>query len=349
MRVVDLRSDTVTQPTPEMRRAMFEAEVGDDVWDEDPTVHQLEDMAARITGKEAAVFTPSGTMSNLMAVLAWTKRGDEIILGNESHIFWNEVGSASALGGVVMRTVPNDASGRLDPADVEEAVRGPNIHFPPTTLVCLENTHNRCGGGVLTVEETAAVAKVAHDRDIPVHLDGARIFNASVALGLPPQALTEDVDSVCFCISKGLSAPVGSLLCGSEEFIARSRKWRKMLGGGMRQAGVLAAAGVVAMDSMIERLADDHVNAKRLAEGLAEVPGVSLDPDAAPTNILVLEWTGGPAPAFMERLAEQGVKASYLGGSKVRMVTHAGISPGDVDYAVETTARVAKEALAVAG
>ena len=349
MRVVDLRSDTVTQPTPEMRRAMFEAEVGDDVWDEDPTVHRLEDMAARVTGKEAAVFTPSGTMSNLMAVLSWTKRGDEIILGNESHIFWNEVGSASALGGVVMRTVPNDASGRLDPADVEEAVRGPNIHFPPTTLVCLENTHNRCGGGILTCEETAAVAKVAHDRDIPVHLDGARIFNASVALGLPPQALTEDVDSVCFCISKGLSAPVGSLLCGSAEFIERSRKWRKMLGGGMRQAGVLAAAGVVALDGMVERLADDHVNAKRLAQGLAEVPGVSLDPDGAPTNILVFEWTGGPAPAFMERLAEQGVKASYLGGAKVRMVTHAGISPGDVDYAVETTSRVAREALAVAG
>ena len=347
MDIVDLRSDTVTLPTPEMRRAMAEAECGDDVWNEDPTVQRLEEMAVELMGKEAAVFTASGTMSNLVSVLSWCHRGDEIIVGSEAHMFWNEVGGASTLGGVMMRTVPNDIMGRLDPDEVEAAIRRENIHFPPNTLLCLENTHNRCSGAVLTPGETAALARLAHSHDIPVHLDGARIFNAAVYLGVPARELTADADSVCFCISKGLSAPVGSLLCGSQAFVERARKWRKMVGGGMRQVGVIAAAGIVALESMVERLADDHATAQRLAQGLAGVSGIGLDPEGVQTNIVIFDWAGGPAPQFLERLADRGVKGSYVGGPKIRMVTHAGIGPGDIDHALEVVEAVARETLAV--
>ena len=345
---VDLRSDTMTLPTPEMRRAMAEAECGDDVWNEDPTVQRLERMAAEVMGKEAALFAASGTMSNLLAVLTWCHRGDEIIVGSEAHMLWYEVGGASALGGVVLRTVPNDPQGKLDPQVVEATIRPKDIHFPRTTLVCLENTHNRCGGAVLTPEDTAAVAQVAHQHGASVHLDGARIFNAAVALGIPAQELTADADSVCFCVSKGLSAPIGSLLCGSQEFVAQARRWRQMVGGGMRQVGVIAAAGIVSMEAMVERLADDHELAKRLARGLAQVPGIRLDPDTVQTNIVIFEWTGGPAQELLSSLEARGVKASSTGESWLRMVTHAGIGPGDIDYALETVTDVATEALRVA-
>ena len=264
MKVIDLRSDTVTHPTPEMRRAMFEAEVGDDVYGEDPTVNRLEAMAADKLGKEAALFVTSGTQSNLTAVLTHTRHGNEIILGSESHIFWYEVGGAAALGGVVMRTVPNDTEGRLNLSDVEQAIRGKNIHYPETALLCLENTQNRCGGAVLTPDYTQEASDLAHRYGLKVHLDGARIFNAAVALGLPASELTRGVDSVGFCISKGLSAPVGSLLCGTKDFVERARKFRKMLGGGMRQAGILAAAGIVALETMIDRLAEDHAGGDHL-------------------------------------------------------------------------------------
>ena len=335
MKIIDLRSDTVTHPTPEMRRAIFEAEVGDDVYGEDPTVNRLEAMAAERTGKEAALFTTSGTQSNLIAVLAQTRHGNEIILGNQSHIFWYEVGGAAAIGGTVLRTIPNDKLGRLDRNDIEQAVRGKNIHYPETALLCLENTHNRCGGAVLDADYTAGVCAIAHSHGVKVHLDGARIFNASVALGVSVSALARDVDSVSFCLSKGLCAPVGSLLCGNKEFIERARKCRKMLGGGMRQAGVIAAAGIVAMTSMVDRLAEDHANARRLAEGLASVSRISLEQDEVPTNIVLFKLSEElPVDGFIGGLEKAGLRLSPRGGNLFRAVTHRMVSSSDIDEAL---------------
>lgn len=332
MRIVDLRSDTITLPTEEMRRAMYEAEVGDDVWEEDPTVKRLEELAARMLGKEAALFTASGTMSNLLAVLVHTHPGDEIILGSEAHMFWYEVGGASALAGVVMRTVPNSEDGKIDFNMVEQAIRAENIHYPPTTLLCLENTHNRCGGAVLTVEYTSAVAELAHRHGIPVHLDGARIFNAAVAIGVPVIELTRSVDSVCFCLSKDLSAPVGSILCGTRVFVERARKWRKMLGGGMRQAGVIAAAGIVALESMVTRLAEDHTTAQRLAHGLSRIPGIIIDPEKVQTNIVLFEPPMATSvPEFVQLMYARGVKLLPFYGRKVRAVTHRMVGTEDID------------------
>jgi threonine aldolase len=276
--VIDLRSDTVTQPTPAMREAMARAEVGDDVFGEDPTVKRLEAMAAELMGKEAAVFVASGTMGNLTSLLALCERGDEAIVGSESHILHYEVAGAAGVGSIQLRPVANDTHGRLDLEAMAATIRGRNIHYPRTAAVCLENTHNRCGGAVLTAEEIASVAELAHRHGAAVHLDGARVFNAAVALGVPAAELTAEVDTVTFCLSKGLAAPVGSLVCASAELVARARKARKMLGGGMRQAGVIAAAGVVALETMVERLAEDHEHARLLADGLAQVPGVRIDP-----------------------------------------------------------------------
>jgi threonine aldolase len=344
VKVIDLRSDTVTLPTEEMRRAIYEADVGDDVYGEDPTINRLEEMAAQLLKKEAALFTVSGTMSNLLAVLTHTSRGDEIIVGNEGHMFWYEVGGASALGGVVIHTIPNDEEGRMELEAIKQAIRTKNIHFPKTTLLCLENTHNRCGGAVLTPEYTSAAAEVAHENRLRVHLDGARIFNAAIALNIPASELTRDVDSVCFCLSKGLSAPVGSLLCGTREFVESARKWRKMLGGGMRQAGVLAAAGIVALQTMIERLKEDHDNAKRLAHGLARIPGITVQRPDPPTNIVLFRsFQNVPGLKFMEQMNSRGVRLSPRGGQDFRAVTHRMISATDVDEALTRIRRYAKE------
>ena len=335
MKVIDLRSDTVTHPTPEMRRAIFEAEVGYDVYGEDPTVNRLEMMAAARMGKEAALFTPSGTQGNLIAVLTHCNRGDEIIVGDEAHMFWYEVGGAAALGGVTIRTLPNDSCGRLNPDDIERAIRDRDIHYPETTLVCLENTHNRCGGTVLSADYTDEVCRLAHTRGLKVHLDGARIFNAAIALGVPVLALAENADSVSFCLSKGLGAPVGSLLCGSKDFVERARKFRKMLGGGMRQAGIIAAAGIVALETMVDRLVDDHANARRLAEGLAGINGITLAQDSVPTNIVMFELSPGPSTAeFMEGLREVGVKVGLRDGRPFRAVTHYMVTSSDIDEAL---------------
>ena len=284
MKAIDLRSDTVTHPTPAMRKAIFEAEVGDDVYGEDPTVNRLEAMAAEMMGKEAALFTASGTQSNLTAILTHTKRGDEIIVGDQAHMLWYEVGGAAALGGVIIRTVPNDSHGLLSLDDIERAIRDKDIHYPETTLLCLENTHNRCGGTVLNPDYTDEVCELAHKRGLKVYLDGARIFNAAVALDMPACRLTQPVDSVGLCLSKGLSAPVGSLLCGSRDFMERARQSRKMLGGGMRQVGIVAAAGIVALETMVERLTEDHDNARRLARGLADIEGITLAQDDVPAS-----------------------------------------------------------------
>jgi len=344
MKIIDLRSDTITLPTDEMRRAMYDAELGDDVFGDDPTVKQLEALAARMLAKEDAMFVPSGTMSNLVAILTHSRPGDEIIVGNESHIFWYEVGGAWTLGGVGLRTVPNEAGARLDPDAVAQAIRPENIHFPRTSLLCLENTHNRCGGAALTVEHTAAIADLAHGHGLMVHLDGARIFNAAVALGVPAEKLTAPTDSVGFCISKGLSAPVGSLLCGTGDFIDRARKWRKMLGGGMRQVGVIAAAGIVALQTMVDRLAEDHATARQLADGLAAIPGISLDPAKIQTNIVFFESPETMSgPEFIQRVSEQGVKVTNRSGRTVRAVTSRMVDAADIAEALVRINSVVKD------
>jgi threonine aldolase len=345
MKTIDLRSDTVTLPTDEMRRAMAAAEVGDDVYREDPTVNALEEMAARLLQKESALFTVSGTMSNLTAVLTHTRRGDEIILGDQAHIFWNEVGGCAALGGVVIHTLTNLPNAQIDLDLLEQAIRsGVNIHYPPTTLLCLENTHNRCGGKALSEQYTEEACAVAHRHGLKVHLDGARIFNAAVALNRPAAALAREADSVSFCLSKGLSAPVGSLLCGRRDFVDAARKYRKMLGGGMRQAGVLAAAGIVALNTMIARLGEDHRNAGTLARGLATIPGVNLPDPEVETNIVIFKV--GPAISgaeFKKRGDAAGVLFSHMGGQQFRAVTHRGIEAADIAEALDRTAKFARQ------
>ena len=335
MRVVDLRSDTVTHPSPEMRRAMYEAELGDDVYGEDPTLNALEAKAAERLGKEAAVFVASGTMGNLVSVLSHAQRGDEIILGNKAHIFRSEAGGASALGGVSFHTIPNDERGMLDLDDIQAAVRPNDPHMPRTALVCLENTQNMCGGATLTQDDMKSVADVAHANGVPVHVDGARIFNAAVSLEAPVSELVKDVDSVTFCLSKGLSCPIGSIIVGSEDYILEARRWRKMVGGSMRQVGVIAAAGLVALDNMVGRLAEDHSNARKLARGLAEVPGISIEPDALPTNLVFFDVEREDRDELHRQLVERGVKGG--GGQKRwRYVTHYGITESDIDYTLET-------------
>jgi threonine aldolase len=335
MDVIDLRSDTVTRPTPAMREAMRVAELGDDVFGDDPTVLRLEALAARLLGKEAALFMVSGTMANLAAVLTHTRRGDEVIVGDEAHILHYEVGGASVVGGVLLRTVPTDARGRLDVDAVEGALRPPAPLFPRTALLCLENTHNRRGGTALSPADIAPVVAVARRAGIPIHVDGARIFNAAVALGVPAAELARDADSIMFCLSKGLSAPVGSLLCGSGAFIARARRTRKMLGGGMRQVGTVAAAGIVALETMVERLAEDHANARYLAEGLATLPYLAVDPARVETNIVVCDLREGTTATFLPRLAEAGVLVTDLGPRRLRLVTHHGIERRHIDEAVD--------------
>jgi threonine aldolase len=336
MKVIDLRSDTVTHPTEAMWEAMYHAEVGDDVFGDDPTVNRLEKMAAERLGKEAALFVVSGTMGNLVALLTHCGRGDEVILGDCSHVFLNEQGGMAALGGIVPRLVPNQPDGTLRLEEIGRAVRGDNVHYPRSRLVCLENTHNVCSGSPLTAEYTAQVAQLAHSRGLKVHLDGARVFNAAAALGIDVRGLVRDVDSVMFCLSKGLCAPVGSMLCGSAGFIAEARRSRKVVGGGMRQAGVLAAAGIVALEQMAGRVGEDHVRAKRLAEGLAEIPGLEVAP--VTSNILYFELMDGVSKTsedIVKGLAERGVLLMGRGNGRFRAVTHYWISDRDVEVAID--------------
>ena len=332
MKTIDLRSDTVTLPPPEMREAIAEAELGDDVFRGDPTVNRLEEMAAEVMGKEAALLTTSGTQSNLTAMLSHCQRGTEVILGDESHIVHYEVGGAFALGGLGLRTVPNDEQGRLDLAQVRHTIRGRDVHFPSTSLICVENTHNRRGGAVLGEDDLAALRALADEHDLPVHLDGARLFNAAVALGLPASQLAQYADSVSFSLCKGLACPVGSVLCGNEEFIHQARRFRKMLGGGMRQAGIIAAAGVYALENMADRLAEDHENARVLADGLSSVPGIALAPPPQ-SNIVFFTTEGWGRGELERRLDAQGVLCLGEGDGRIRMVTHYGIDRNDVEVA----------------
>jgi threonine aldolase len=342
-KVVDLRSDTVTLPTPAMRQAMFEAELGDDVYAEDPTVNRLEGLAADGLGKEAATFVPSGTMANLACLLTHCQRGDEAIMGHLAHTYLFEAGGSAAVGGIHPRIIQNQADGTLDLDELEAAIRDPdNPHYPRTRLICLENTHNRCGGAVLTASYMAGVRGLADRYGLSIHLDGARIFDAAVALSVPPAELTRAADSVSFCLSKGLAAPVGSLICGSQDFIRGARRQRKLLGGGMRQAGVLAAAGIVALETMVDRLAEDHANARQLAAGLAPLPGIVLDPQRVQTNIVIFELgASAPSPAeFVTGLASMGIRMGAIGGRRLRAVTHYGIEASDIDRTVQAAEAV---------
>ncbi|MCX6029130.1 MAG: low-specificity L-threonine aldolase [Chloroflexi bacterium] len=338
MYIIDLRSDTITKPTPAMRQAMAAAEVGDDVFNEDPTIHRLEEMAAGRLGKEAGLFVASGTMGNLVSLLAQCGRGDEVILGDSAHTCVNEQGGMAALGGIHPRVVRNRPDGTLDLADVAAAIRSDNIHYPRTRLVTVENTQNLCSGAALTVEYMAALGRLARERGLLVHVDGARIFNAAVALGVGVKELVADADSVTFCLSKGLAAPVGSVVCGRVAFIAEARRARKVVGGGMRQAGVLAAAGIVALEQMVDRLAEDHANARTLAAGLAELPGIQVDDVPVRTNILYFRFSRPDMTAgeLVARLAERGVRMLALGPGRIRAVTNYHVTAGDIETALAT-------------
>lgn len=337
MRIVDMRSDTITQPTSSMRRAMFEAEVGDDVFGEDPTVNRLEEMVAERLGKEAALFVASGTMANLVSQLTHCGRGDEIILGDQSHMFFYEQGGSAALGGIHPRSLPNKPDGTIPPAEIEAAIRPEDVHFPKTKLIVLENTHNRCNGRPLDAGYIHSVAKLARRYGLKLHIDGARLFNAATALGVAAEDLVAEADSVSICLSKGLAAPVGSVVCGTEEFIARARRNRKIVGGGMRQAGVLAAAGIVAITEMVDRLADDHENAGKLADGLANIPGLSIDPEMVSTNIVYFDVTKDNLTAriLVESIDRQGIRLLPTGPHRLRAVTNYHVTSSDIDYVLD--------------
>jgi threonine aldolase len=342
MRIVDMRSDTVTQPTPSMRRAMFEAAVGDDVFGEDPTVNRLEEMVAERLGKEAALFVSSGTMANLVSQLTHCGRGDEIILGDQSHMFFYEQGGSAALGGISPRSLKNQPDGTMALADIEAAIHPDDVHFPRTKLITLENTHNRCNGSPLDAAYTHTVAELARRNGLKLHIDGARLFNASIALGVEAKDLVAEADSVSICLSKGLAAPVGSVVAGTEDFISKARRNRKVVGGGMRQAGILAAAGIVALTEMVDRLADDHINAKRLASGLANVKGLSIDPDRVSTNIVYVDITrmDMTAQALIQRLDGRGIRLLPTGPKRLRAVTNYHVTDADIALALDMISQI---------
>ena len=345
MKIIDLRSDTVTLPSDEMREAACDADLGDDVFCEDPTVNRLQELAARLMGKEAALLVSSGTMGNLVCMLTHCQRGEEVILGGHSHMFLNECGSIATVGGIHPHTISNQADGTLRLEDIESSIRGDNDHWPRTRAVCLENTHNRCFGAPLTPAYMKEVAALAHAKGLKVHLDGARLFNAVVALDVDVKELTEHVDSLSFCLSKGLAAPVGSIVCGTQDFIREARRNRKVLGGGMRQAGIIAAPGLVALDKMVSRLAEDHVNARRLAEGIAEIEGLRIDLSRVKTNIIyfdvINENTG--VEQIMAGLEKRGIKALPTGPDRFRMVTHYGINEQDIERTIAALKEIMAE------
>jgi threonine aldolase len=336
MEYIDLRSDTVTKPTPEMREAMAEAEVGDDVYGDDPTVNRLQEMAAEMLGKEAALFVASGTMGNLLALLVHCQRGDEVIVGNQSHIYLNEAGGMAALGGIQPCPVQNQPDGTLDLDDILASIRTEDVHHPITRLVCLENTQNICGGVPLSLSYIQELGELTHQNNLALHLDGARIFNAAIAQNVPVHELVAPADSVMFCLSKGLAAPIGSMLVGTRKFIARAHHLRKMLGGGMRQVGVVAAAGIISLERMVNRLAEDHLRAKKLADGLRHVKGLIVDQGSPYTNMVYLnlaQETGVDSRQVKERMGKAGVLVDAENSQRFRLVTHYEID----DKAVETT------------
>jgi threonine aldolase len=335
---IDLRSDTVTLPTEKMRQAMAKAELGDDVYGEDPTVNRLQSMAAERLGKEAGLFVPSGTMGNLAAILAHCGRGDEVVMGDCAHTFLYEAGGISALGGVHPHTVPNQPDGTLLIADIKGAIRSDDVHYPKSKLLILKNTHNRCGGVSISRSYMLEAAQVARENGLAIHLDGARIFNAAVDQNLPAADLVDMLDSVTFCLSKGLCAPVGSVLCGTKDFIYEALRIRKQLGGGMRQAGVLAAAGIVALDEMVDRLSEDHQKAKELSKGLAEIPGIALDKSSPNTNMVYISIDPLHklnAKLTAEALRKKGVLVGITGPQQFRLVCHYWIRKEHLDRVIK--------------
>ncbi|HEY6410729.1 MAG TPA: low-specificity L-threonine aldolase [Ktedonobacteraceae bacterium] len=341
--IIDLRSDTVTLPSPAMREAMYRAEVGDDVYGEDPTVNRLQELAAERTGKEAALFVPTGTMGNIAAILSHAGRGETVMVGDQSHIYRYEVGGVSTLGGSPMYVIPTGTDGMLDLHKIETGISdGSDEHSAPTALLCIENTHNRCGGMVLNMEQIAALSSLAHAHGVKVHLDGARIFNAATALGVPVSALAQNVDSMMFCLSKGLGAPVGSMVVGNREFIHQAHRMRKVLGGGMRQAGIIAAAGIVALEQMVERLAEDHEQCKQLAFGLADYPQIEIDVERVVTNIVNFSILNAQQQRlsheatlqFLAKAQEHGVFMGTMGEGTIRAVTHYGLDSRDIQTAL---------------
>lgn len=344
--MIDLRSDTVTKPTPQMREAMAKAEVGDDVLGEDPTVNRLQEIAAERMGKEAGLFVTSGTMGNLLAVMAQCQRGDEVMMGDLGHTFLFEGGGISALGGIFPHILHNQPDGSLELNEVRAAIRPNDVHQPVSRMVILENTHNRCGGTVLTPEYMKQMGQLAREKQLKFHLDGARIFNAAAALGVEAGKLAEEVDSVTFCLSKGLCAPVGSVLCGSREFIQKARRLRKMVGGGMRQAGILAAAGIVALDQMTARLVDDHRRASALAEGLLNIQGVQFEIGLPQTNMVFPSLTSevtASAAQVAAKLADLGIRIGVVGERRFRMVTHYWVSDADIQEVIHAFGQVLKD------
>lgn len=336
--IIDLRSDTLTVPTPAMREAMATAEVGDDVFGEDPTVNKLQEMAAAMLGQEAGLLVSTGTMGNLVSILAHCGRGDELICGDQSHIFFYEQGGMSALASVQPRTLPNQPDGTLRLEDIAAAIRADDQHYPITRMVALENTHNRMGGAVLTPEYVKSVADFAHERGLALHIDGARVFNAAAALGVPVRELTQHADSVTFCLSKGLSAPVGSVLVGSKDFVRRAHRARKVLGGGMRQAGVVAAAGVVALEQMTARMAEDHANARMFAALLARTPGVVIDEARVRSNMVYFDLAPDApidAAELCRRTQHERVRIMMSGPRRIRAVMHAWVSADEACTAAE--------------
>lgn len=344
MEVIDLRSDTVTLPTDEMLEAIKAAELGDDVFKEDSTVNKLEMMAAEKMGKEAALLVASGTQANLVSLISNTKRGNLVILEAESHIYWYEVGGLSAIAGLLPWPIRGNL-GVLDPRDIEAAVRPENIHFPETALICVENTHNRYGGAIVTPDEIKAVSKIAETFGLKLYMDGARIFNAAVALKVDVKDFTKHVDNVMFCLSKGLSCPIGSIVVGTEEFVEKARKNRKILGGGMRQAGIIAAPGIIALEKMIDRLEEDHKNARALAEGLATINGISINLKNVQTNIIHFDVSGllVTSGQFISKLRENGVLALPRDKERLRMVTHRGIVKENIDKTLNIIDSIVKE------
>lgn len=343
MDYVDLRSDTVTLPTQAMREAMANAVLGDDVYGEDPTVNQLEEMAAERMGKEAGLFVPSGTMANLAAVLGFCGRGDEVIMGHLGHTFLFEGGGISALGGVHPHIIPNQPDGTLLLGDIQAAIREKNIHYPTSRLIILENTHNRCGGVPLAINYIRRVGELAKEKGIYLHLDGARIFNAAVAMNVTAAELAEPFDAVAFCLSKGLCAPVGSILCGKYDYIQQTRKIRKQLGGGMRQAGVIAAAGVVALKQMVDRLAEDHHRAKDLAQGLSTNPGLRLETTNPATNIVFVslaDYIPQTAYEVATKLLKYRIRVGAVDAHRFRLVTHYWVDDPGVERAIEAYKQV---------
>ena len=336
--MIDLRSDTVTRPTPAMRRAMAAAEVGDDVYGEDPTVNRLEQRAAEMLGKEAALFVPTGSMGNAIGVKLHTQPGDEVICDHRAHVLDWELGIHSWFSGCILRPV-HTRDGILSWRAIEPVVWQSGDFHSPTSLICLEHTHNMGGGTLYPIEEIDRICDRAHERKIKVHLDGARIFNASAASGVPVARIAAKLDSLMFCLSKGLGAPVGSLLAGTAADIERARTYRKILGGGMRQAGILAAAGLIALEQTPARLPEDHANAKLLAEGLAKLAGIAIDPSRVVTNIVIFE-IGTPVAEFAAKVREHGVLLAGVGGQRVRMVTHYDVSRPDCERALEVIASV---------